>query len=138
MATDLYFDGVIIPGSLLTWSSVRASGPGGQNVNKVATKVQLRFDVAACDTLSDAAKRRLLARTRQDADGQVLIVSQATRNRVRNLADARERLSELIREALIEPKPRKPRKKSRRANARRVEAKRRNADKKRGRQRVDY
>jgi ribosome-associated protein len=138
MAADLEIDGrVVIPGHDLTWSAARSSGPGGQNVNKVSTKVVLRFDLPGCTVLSASVKARLraLCKGRLDADGWLMITSQATRNRVRNLGDARERLADLIRHALVEPKPRKKRKPSRGAERRRVEQKRRHADKKRERSR---
>jgi ribosome-associated protein len=128
---------VVVPAAALSWTSVRASGPGGQNVNKVATKVILRFDPEKT-ALSEAVKRRLraLAERRLDADGRVQIVSQATRNRIQNLADARQRLAELIRRALVAPKRRRVTQPSRSARRRRVEQKRRQSDKKRLRDKV--
>ncbi len=132
--TDLYIDHrVTIPGSELSWTAVRSSGPGGQNVNKVSSKVDLRFDLPGSQALSGAQKARLRAFARLDADGQVIVTSQVTRNRVRNLADARERLAELIRRALVEPTQRKATKPSRAVKRRRVDAKRRQAEKKRQR-----
>jgi ribosome-associated protein len=96
---------VRVPPSALTVHAVRASGPGGQNVNKVATKIDLRVDLAAVVGLSDAARSRLsrLAGRRLDADGRLVITSQATRNQARNLEDARARVADLIRAALIPP-----------------------------------
>jgi ribosome-associated protein len=99
---------VRIPLSALTVHAVRASGPGGQNVNKVATKIDLRVDLAGVEGLSDAASARLrgLARHRLDAVGRLVVTSQATRNQARNLEDARARVAALVRAALIAPRRR--------------------------------
>ena len=87
-----------IPADELRWTSVRSSGPGGQNVNKVSSKVELRFDFERSRVLDAETKARLRAigRSRIDAEGQLLIVSQATRDRQRNLEDARAELGELV------------------------------------------
>src|SRR5262249_17608193 len=92
---------ITIPGQLLSFTPVRASGSGGQNVNKVASKVELHFDLWACEELPPPVRQRLaaLCRNRMDADGQVRIVSQLTRDQARNLEDAREKLAELVRKA---------------------------------------
>jgi ribosome-associated protein len=99
---------VRVPSSALTVHAVRASGPGGQNVNKVATKIDLRVDLAAVDGLTDAARARLraLCANRLDADGRLVITSQATRNQARNLEDARARVADLVRAALVAPRRR--------------------------------
>src|SRR5688500_114787 len=91
--------GIVIPARELTWSAARASGPGGQNVNKVSSKVDLRFDLRGTESLASDVKARLRAKagtSRLDADGRVVIVSQVTRDQHRNLEDARERLAGLI------------------------------------------
>jgi ribosome-associated protein len=127
--------GVTIPERELVWSAVRSSGPGGQNVNKVASKVELRFDFEASSALTAPVKTRLraLATNRLDGEGRILIVSQVTRAQPKNLADARERLADLIRKALVVPKRRRATKPSRAAKRARVQDKRVNSLKKQSR-----
>ena len=128
-------DSVTLPAACLTWSATRASGPGGQNVNKVSSKVELRFDLAACDVLDPATKDRLraLASGTLDGEGRILIVSQKTRDQPKNLEDAREKLRELVLRALVRPKKRRPTRPSRGAVARRLDEKGRASKKKRER-----
>ena len=124
-----------IPAGDITWAAARSSGPGGQNVNKVSSKVELRFDLEGTTALDEPTRERLrnLARTKLDAEGRILIVSQATRDQSRNLEDAREKLRELVVAALVRPKKRKPIKPSRAAKKRRVENKRKVGEKKQSR-----
>jgi ribosome-associated protein len=102
-----------------------AGGPGGQNVNKVASAVELRFDIARSASLPEAVRQRLmsLAGRRLTQDGVLVIQARRHRTQERNRADARERLAELIRQALMPPKPRRPTKPTKASKARRVEAK---------------
>jgi ribosome-associated protein len=118
-------DKITLPGSDLEWTAVRASGPGGQNVNKVASKIELTFDFEATVALPDPAKLRLraLAKNQLDAEGRILVKSEKTRDQGKNLADAREKLKELIVKALVVPKARKPTKPSKAQKARRLTTK---------------
>jgi ribosome-associated protein len=129
---------VVIPAADLSWTAVRSSGPGGQNVNKVASKVAVRFDLLRTQALSPGTKLRLrsLARNRLDGSGQLQIVSQKTRDQGRNLDDALAKLAALILAALTPPKLRRATKPTWGSKLRRVEAKQHQAQKKRMRGRI--
>jgi len=110
-------------------SFIRASGPGGQNVNKVATSAQLRFDTSRIALPHDAAARLgRLAGQRMTKDGVIVIQAQRFRTQERNRADAIERLVELLKEAMVRPTPRRPTKPTHASKQRRLEGKKRRGD----------
>jgi ribosome-associated protein len=118
-------DAISIDESELSESFVRASGPGGQNVNKVSSAVQLRFDVRDSPSLpNDVAVRLMrLAGKRLTKEGVIVIVAQQHRDQTRNRAAARERLFDLIRQASVRPKPRRATKVPKAQKRRRLESK---------------
>jgi ribosome-associated protein len=125
--------GVIVPAAALELRAVRSSGPGGQNVNKVASKVELRVDLRRVTGLASDAAARLhaLAAARLDAEGRLVVTSQRFRDQPRNLEDARRKLRDLIARALLRPKQRRPTRAPAAVRARRLSDKRRTAEKKR-------
>jgi ribosome-associated protein len=126
-------DQISIDESELTETFVRASGPGGQNVNKLATAVQLRFDVRHSPSLPADVRARvaLLAGRRLTQDGVLVIIAQRHRTQERNREDARERLTELIRQAAVPPKRRRPTRPTAASRERRIESKKRRSGVKR-------
>jgi ribosome-associated protein len=116
---------ITIPDSDLSFAFVRASGPGGQNVNKVSSAVQLRFDLRSSTALSDAVKSRLrmLAGRRLTDDGAILIIARNQRSQEHNRREALERLTDLVRRSLVAPKTRKATKPTRASRERRLEHK---------------
>jgi ribosome-associated protein len=117
--------GVAIPDTEVDLVFVRASGPGGQNVNKVASAVQLRFDLVRSAALAEPVKERLraLAGHRLTDEGAILIVARNHRTQEQNRREALERLRDLVRRALVEPKLRKATKPTRASKERRLEGK---------------
>src|SRR5689334_10230454 len=120
-------DRISIDEAELAESFIRASGPGGQNVNKLASAVQLRFDVRHSPSLPDDVRTRLerLAGRRLTREGVLVITAQRHRTQERNREDARERLIELVREAATPPVPRRPTRPTRASRERRIESKKR-------------
>src|SRR5438552_11209095 len=117
--------GVLIPEDELGFDASRSGGPGGQNVNKVSTRVTLTFDVTASAALSEDQKRTIMQKLagRINKEGVLRVISQRTRSQELNRADVTERFSELLREALTPQRKRVKTRVSRAAHARRVEEK---------------
>ena len=126
---------VAIPDEELEWKFIRSSGPGGQNVNKVASAVQLRFLLPRNTSISAPAKHRLrrMAGQRLVDDGTILISARDERSQGENRRAALERLADLVRAALIEPKIRKKTRPTRASKERRIESKKRRSSIKRER-----
>lgn len=130
---------VQVPAAALEMRAVRASGPGGQNVNKVASRVELYVDLDRIEGLTGPARSRLaaLSRHRLDAGGRLRVTSQRTRDQHRNLEDCRERVAELVKQSLRPPRQRRATRPSAASKERRLAAKRRRSERKRERGRVE-
>jgi ribosome-associated protein len=139
MADDLVIDDRrTVPGAALEVRTARASGPGGQHVNRTESKVHLRFDPSVVPWLDERSRARLrtLAGRNVDATGRVMIVSQESRDQGQNLDIARGKLASLIRAALVRPKLRIATKPTRGSKERRLDSKKRRGDTKAGRKPV--
>ena len=125
-------ESVSIPDAELRWEYARSGGPGGQNVNKVASKATLRWAVAASTAISAEAKARLLVAhpSHHTAEGEFLVTSQEYRDQERNRQRCEEKLAAMVLAALTPPKPRKKTKPSKASQRRRLEDKKRQAQKK--------
>jgi ribosome-associated protein len=132
--------GLAIPEGELEESFIQSSGPGGQNVNKVASAVQLRFDVAQSPSLPPMARAALLglSDSRLDTAGVLTITARRFREQIRNRADARARLAELIKLATTPKKPRRPTKPTRASKKRHAEAKKHRGRIKQGRSKPGF
>lgn len=131
---------ITIPAAELDWAAARASGPGGQNVNKVSSKVELRFFLSTTKSLTDPVKTRLrqMAGSRLTPEGDLLIVCQVHREQHRNLEEACERLRGLILQALVRPKKRVATRPTKASKERRVQTKRQRSETKRARSLREY
>jgi ribosome-associated protein len=126
-----------LPAGELEYRASRSGGPGGQHVNTSSTRVEVWWDVARSPSLTEDQRARLLSRlaARLDGEGRLRLVASGSRSQLRNREEVTARLAEVVAEALVIPKRRKPTKPSRAAKAARLEAKRRRAATKRQRQR---
>lgn len=126
---------VRVPGDAIQFKAVRSGGPGGQNVNKVASKVELRIDLSRIEGLTEGALARLrqAQRNRLDAEGLWLLTSDRTRDQRFNLEDAREKAAAAVRDCLTPPKTRVKSRPTRASKERRLDGKKRDSERKRAR-----
>ncbi|MBS41249.1 MAG: aminoacyl-tRNA hydrolase [Rhodospirillales bacterium] len=138
MPDDLVFENLMIPYTSLVVTYIRASGPGGQNVNKISTAAQLRFDAKHCSAMDPNLFKRLqhIAGSRMTSSGVIVITAKRFRSRERNREDAVERLRQIIKNAIARPKYRHPIRVGKVQKQRRLEKKRRNGNVKKGRSRI--
>jgi ribosome-associated protein len=128
---------ITIAGHELQEQFIRSSGPGGQNVNKVSSAVQLRFDIRNSISLTETARAALLALASVTRDGVLVITAQRFREQEKNRADARARLAEIVRRAAMPKKARRATKVPKASRQKRLENKKRRGDIKQGRARPD-
>ena len=140
MADDLPIDsGLTIPAAELSWQASRSSGPGGQHVNTADTRIQVRWSVRESAVLSDFQRSRLLnaLAARLTGDGEIILASDTHRSQRRNREDVAQRLAQLVREALVPPKPRRKTRPTAASRYRRLDEKKRRSKVKKGRGRPD-
>ncbi len=132
--------GLTIPAGELSLAFARSGGPGGQNVNKVASKVELRWHVPTSAALGEADRAWLLGKlaSRLTQDGTLIVTSTATRDQLKNRDDALAKLALIVRSALVRPKPRRATRPTKGSKRRRLEAKRHHSEIKRARRGDDY
>jgi ribosome-associated protein len=132
-------DSLWIPRAELAYRASRSGGPGGQHVNTSSTRVEVVWDVGASPSLSDAQRARLQEKlaNRINGEGELLLAARDHRSQLQNKEAATERLVELVRQALVIPKPRKKTRPSRAAKEARLQAKKRQSDKKKMRRSLD-
>jgi len=128
-------NGVTIPADELTYAASRSSGPGGQHVNTADTRIQLRWNPGTSRALTDAQRARVLRAlaSRLTEGGEIILASDAHRSQRRNREEVRQRLAQMLREALVPPKPRKATRPTASSRARRLDDKRRRGEIKKGR-----
>ncbi len=128
--------GVLIPGDAIEVRAVRSSGPGGQNVNKVASKIELHVDLARIKGMGEESRQRLfrLVAKRLDSEGRLMVTSQITRDQQRNLEDARRKVHHWVARALVKPKKRIRTEPKPQSNERRLLEKKRRSERKASRQ----
>lgn len=128
-------DRIVVPDSAIETKAARSGGPGGQNVNKLNTKIQMwiNLDQVVGFAWDELARVREFLKSRLDGDGRLLVISQETRDQARNREDCAAKAAELLRAALVRPKVRRATRPTRASKERRVEAKRRRADRLRNR-----
>ncbi len=123
-------DRVVVPEAAVETKAVRSSGPGGQNVNKLATKIQMRIDLGRVAGFQgdDLSRVREFLKSRLDAEGRLLVMSQETRDQARNREDCASKVADLLRAALFRPKVRRRTRPTRASKERRIEAKRHHSE----------
>ncbi|MBI3857309.1 MAG: aminoacyl-tRNA hydrolase [Planctomycetes bacterium] len=121
---------IVVPEAAIETKAVRSSGPGGQNVNKLATKIQMWIDLGRITGMTgeELLRVREFLKSRLDSDGRLMVMSQETRDQARNREDCAAKAAGLLRAALVRPKVRRPTRPTRASKDRRIEAKRRHAD----------